>query len=105
MTRGEITSEGASRGGDADGGNQHAAKAKVKTFVGTVNLKALRMGSQVGAISEEVIQHLSVLSGAKVKATLELQIDVPDGVSDEIIRTVSENAKTLGFDHASFEVE
>ena len=100
---GETSSEGGSSVGGGDGGNPPAVKAKVKTFVGTVNLKALRMGSQVGAISEEVIQHLSVLPGARVKATLELQIEVPDGVSDEVIRTVSENAKTLGFDHASFE--
>jgi len=102
---GETRSGGLSSGEGGDGGAPNAGASKVRTFVGTVNLKTMRMGSQVGAISEEVIQHLSVLPGAKVKATLELQIDVPDGVSDEVIRTVSENAKTLGFDHASFESE
>lgn len=96
---GSGTDGGAS---ETSSGGQPALQ-QARTFVGTVNLKAMRVGSQVGTISEEVIQHLSVLPGARVSLSLEVKIDVPSGVPDDVIRTVSENARSLKFDHASFE--
>jgi hypothetical protein len=52
-----------------------------------------------------VIQHLTGLLGAKVKITLEIQADLPDGVPDGVIRTVSENCRTLKFETFGFEEE
>ena len=43
------------------------------------------------------------LPGAKVNVTLEINVTAPSGIADDVVRTVSENANTLGFGHASFE--
>ena len=46
-----------------------------------------------------------MLPSAEVQVTLELRISVPDGVKEDTVRTVSENAKTLKFQTFSFERE
>ena len=61
------------------------------------------MGRDAGRIADEVIAHLAALPGAKVEVTLEVQVRVGEGVDDDVVRTVSENATALKFDHASFE--
>ena len=43
------------------------------------------------------------LPGADVAATREVQVRVGEGVEEDVVRTVSENAIALKFDHASFE--
>jgi hypothetical protein len=42
---------------------------------------------------------------AEVDVTLEIRINLPEGVKDEVVRTVSENAKTLKFQTFTFERE
>jgi len=74
-------------------------------FVGSVRLDGARVGRDAGKIAEEVLQHLSTLSGAKVEVSLEVKIHVPAGIGDDVVRTVSENAKTLKFECAGFERE
>jgi len=56
-----------------------------------------------GRIADEAIAHLAALPGAKVEVTLEVHVRVGEGVEDDVVRTVSENATALKFDHASFE--
>ena len=43
------------------------------------------------------------LPGAEIEVTLEIHIRIPEGVNDDTVRTVSENANVLGFNHAAFE--
>lgn len=43
------------------------------------------------------------LVGAKVVITLDIQVTLPDGAPAHIVRTVTENARTLGFTQAGFE--
>jgi hypothetical protein len=43
------------------------------------------------------------LPAAKVTVTLEVQADVPAGIPESVVRTVSENVKTLKFRNAEFE--
>ncbi|MEH2448974.1 MAG: hypothetical protein V7K18_25270 [Nostoc sp.] len=43
--------------------------------------------------------------GAEVEITLELQVTVPEGVPDNVIRTVSENCQVLKFSNQEFEQE
>ncbi len=78
---------------------------KPTRFFGSVRLEGLRVGRDAGKIADEVLSHLIGLPGAEVNVSLEVQIRVPDGVSDDVVRTVSENATVLGFQHASFEKE
>jgi hypothetical protein len=77
----------------------------LRRFHGSVALDAARTGRDAGRIAEEVIQHLTTLRGAKVTVTLEVQAEVPDGVPDATVRTVSENCRTLKFKDHGFEEE
>ncbi len=63
------------------------------------------MGRDAGQIAEEVIAHLSGLDGARVKVTLEVEAEIPDGAPDHVVRTVTENSRTLRFTNLGFEEE
>ena len=76
---------------------------KPTAFVGSVKLDPLRIAKEAGKISEEILANLEDLPGAEIELTLEIHARVPGGVSDDIVRVVSENATVLKFDHASFE--
>jgi hypothetical protein len=76
---------------------------KPRRFYGSVDLDPLRVGRDAGAIAENVIQHLSGLEGARVEVRLEVQAEIPEGAPDDVVRTVTENAKTLKFDQHGFE--
>jgi len=56
-------------------------------------------------IADEVITHLVGLVGASVTVTLEIEADIPDGAPDTVVRTVTENSRTLKFDQTGFEWE
>jgi hypothetical protein len=45
------------------------------------------------------------LVGSKVRVTLEIEAEVPDGAPDAVVRTVTENARTLKFTSHGFEKE
>jgi hypothetical protein len=72
-------------------------------FYGTVELDATAVGRDAGQIGEAVIQHLAGQVGARVKVTLEIEAELPEGAPDNVVRTVSENARTLKFKSAGFE--
>jgi len=61
------------------------------------SLDPARLGRDAGRIAEEVVQHLTRLVDADVEVTLEIQARAPQGLSDSVIRTVSENCRTLRF--------
>lgn len=50
-----------------------------------------------------MISHLNGLVGSTVKVTLEIEADVPGGVPDNVVRTVTENSRTLKFSNHGFE--
>jgi uncharacterized protein len=62
-----------------------------------------RVGKDAGRIAEEVIQHLTDILGANVEIKIEIQAHFPSGASDQTIRTVTENCKTLKFQTYGFE--
>jgi hypothetical protein len=74
-----------------------------KRFYGSVELNAIRIIPDTSQIANEVLQHLTSLIGANVKVTLEMNVEVPEAVPDHIIRTVTENCRTLNFKSHSFE--
>jgi predicted AAA+ superfamily ATPase len=77
---------------------------KHRRFYGSVNLDAMRINRDGATIANEVIQHLTALNGATVKITLEIEADIPDGVPDNVERTIMENCRTLRFNNQSFEI-
>ncbi|MBF2000219.1 MAG: DUF499 domain-containing protein [Synechococcales cyanobacterium M58_A2018_015] len=75
----------------------------LRRFYGNVELDAMRINRDASTIAHEVIQHLTALNGATVKVTLEIEAEIPEGVPDDIVRTVMENCRTLKFKTQSFE--
>jgi hypothetical protein len=79
---------------------------KSKRYHGTVTLDPARVGRDAGRIADEVITHLVGLMGSKVSVTLEIQAEIPAGAPDNVVRTVTENSRTLRFENNSgFETE
>ena len=74
-------------------------------FHGSVSLDATRVGRDAGRIADEMISHLTALVGSEVKVTLEIEGQVPNGVPEHTVRTVTENSRTLKFDTHGFEKE
>jgi len=84
---------------------QPAAAARPKRFHGTVVLDPARVGRDASRIAEEVISHLVGLVGARVTVNLEIEAEMPDGAPDNVVRTVTENSRTLRFTSQGFEKE
>ncbi len=82
-----------------------APATKPKRFHGTVTLDPTRVGRDASHIADEVIAHLAGQVGAKVTVTLEIEVSMPGGASDQIVRTVTENSRTLKFTSHGFESE
>jgi len=102
-----TTAAGDVSGSVSDTGKpDNPAKANLpKRFYGTVSLDPARTGRDAGRIAEEIITHLVALNGAEVKVTLEIEADIPSGVPDNVVRTVTENSRTLKFTSHGFEKE
>jgi predicted AAA+ superfamily ATPase len=89
----------------AEPGKPVPSAAQPKRFHGTVTLDATRVGRDASRIADEVIAHLSGLVGATVTVTLEIEADIPSGAPDHVVRTVTENSRTLKFTSHGFEKE
>jgi hypothetical protein len=79
------------------------APALPKRFYASVTLDADRVGRDAGKIADEILSHLSTLPGTRLKVSIEIEADIPDGAPEDVQRTVSENAGVLKFDSHGFE--
>jgi hypothetical protein len=89
-----------------DGGEPEPVKPpprKVKSFHGRVELNPVMLGVEASNIAGEVVQHFSSIYGTDVRVTLEIDAKSSDGFTESLVRTVSENCKTLKFGLAEFE--
>lgn len=94
--------------GGGNGPTPPPAEPPTKTarrFYGTAKLNSARLSSSAGQIGDEIVQHLNALVGSNVEVTIEIHATVEDGIPDDIIRIISENARTLKFDQFGFEEE
>ncbi len=92
----------ATKDGEQDGAGGTQAPI-LRRFYGNVDIDAMRINRDASAIANEVIQHLTALNGVRIKITLEIEAEIPDGVPDDVARTVMENCRTLKFNNQSFE--
>ncbi len=76
-----------------------------RRYHGTVTLDPARVGRDAGRIADEVIAHLVGLVGANVRVTLEIEAEIQDGAPEHVVRTVTENGRTLKFASQGFEEE
>ena len=85
------------------GGPAPFAPQLPRRFHGTVVLDTARVGRDASRVADEVIAHLSGLVGANVVVTLEIEASIPNGASEQVVRAVSENSRTLKFENHGFE--
>jgi predicted AAA+ superfamily ATPase len=97
--------EGTTGPGTGSGTAKPPAPAQPKRFHGTVTLDPTRVGRDSSRIAEEVIAHLAGLVGSTVTVTLEIEATMPAGAPDNVVRTVTENSRTLKFTSQGFERE
>jgi hypothetical protein len=76
-----------------------------RRFHGTVRLDPARVGRDASRIADEVIAHLAGQVGAEVTVTLEIDANLHEGASEQMVRTVTENSRTLRFTSQGFERE
>jgi predicted AAA+ superfamily ATPase len=81
------------------------AAAPPRRFHGTVALDPARVGRDASRIADEVVAHLVGLVGAEVNVTLEIDATLPSGAPESVVRTVTENCRTLKFGSQGFEKE
>lgn len=100
-------------GGQRDGGRtgtrdeerekeRERRKVVYNRYFGSVELDPERVGRDVQKIVDEVLGHLTALPRAQVRVTIDIQAAIPDGASEQTVRTVTENARTLKFTSNEF---
>ena len=104
-----TTAPGGITGGDKTTGTSatpvSSPATSLKRFHGTVTLDPTRVGRDASRIADEVISHLAGLVGSTVTVTIEIEAQIPSGVPDNVVRTVTENSRTLKFTSQGFESE
>lgn len=76
-----------------------------RRFRGAVSLDSARAGRDAAQIAEGIISHLAGQPGATLTATLEIEGTLPNGASDQLVRTVTGNSPTLKFGSHGLEKE
>lgn len=75
----------------------------MRRFHGSVRLDPTRLPRDASQVAEEIVQHLVKLNQASVEVHLEIHAQIPDGAPDDVVRTVTENCRTLKFTSHGFE--
>ncbi len=70
---------------------------KPKRFVGTVMISSDRPARDMNQIVEAIVEQLTTIPGSDVSLKLEIDAEVPSGMDRAKVRTILENANTLGF--------
>ena len=90
--------------GKGTGDDRKQSKAPVlRRFHGSAKIDATRLSRDVDVIASSVVQHLAGLLDAKVTITVEIEAEIPSGAPDNVVRTVTENCRTLKFESSGFE--
>ena len=89
--------------GDSGAGKESTPPPRPRRFFGTVEIDPDRAGRDMGQLAEEVLQHLTTLPGGKVRVTVEIDAEMPEGASDDVRRVIDENCRTLRFKAHGFE--
>lgn len=83
--------------GGSEGSEETPAEKLPTRFVGTVMLSADRPAKEMHQIVEAIVEQLTTIEGAEVSLKLEIDAEVAAGLDRSKVRTLTENATTLGF--------
>ncbi|MDZ4317717.1 MAG: hypothetical protein U1A07_02570 [Phenylobacterium sp.] len=70
---------------------------KPTRFLGTVMISSERPAREIHQIVEAIVEQLTTIPGSEVSLKLEIDAEVPSGLDKAKVRTLIENANTLGF--------
>lgn len=73
------------------------AEKKPTRFLGTVMISSERPAREIHQIVEAIVEQLTTIPGSEVTLKLEIDAEVPSGMDKGKVRTLIENATTLGF--------
>lgn len=114
--------EGSDGGGDGGGGNPGGGNlgtgtgkgggpggtgesTRLTRYFASTTLDTDFPARDFATVQQEILAHLSGASGTTVDVRIEISAKTSEAFDDSVIRTVRENANTLGFDQSEFEVE
>ncbi|MCT8268022.1 DUF499 domain-containing protein [Afifella sp. JA880] len=87
--------------GSGGGGHGTASKPEEERnptrFIGTIMISPDRPAREIHQIVEGIVEQLTTLPGSEVTLKLEIDAEVPSGLDRGKVRTLTENATTLGF--------
>lgn len=86
-----------------DGPDGPIAERRPTRFLGTVMISSERPAREIHQIIEAIVDQLTTLPGSQVSLKLEIDAEVPSGLDRTKVRTLVENATTLGFLEKSIE--
>ena len=84
------------------GASPPAAAPQPHRYVGSVTLNSQTVQSPIKEITSEVLSHPQSIYGARVKVTLEIEVDVPDGIPGDKRQIVESRSAELRFDQSEF---
>lgn len=90
-------------GKPAESGISKPIKGSKRRFHGTITLRHDVFREKAGEVSREVAAQLAKVVGSNVRIIVEVVADSDDGFRDDVLRSVSENCRTLKFDSFEFE--
>ena len=77
--------------------NSQPIERKPTRFIGSVMISPERPARDIHQIVEAIVEQLTTLHGSSVKLRLDIDAEVPAGLDQAKVRTLVENANTLGF--------
>lgn len=80
-----------------------ATQAQNTRFYMSAQLDTTRINRDVQRLVEEIIAHITAVDSCEVELSLELIARSPEGFSPQVVRTVSENCRTLKVKDFGFE--
>ncbi len=91
------------QGGNAKNNDNPPRPHSPQHFAMDVALDKTRINKQVNDYVTEILQHLMNVKGANVNIHLDIDVDLPEGTPENVVRTVSENCQTLKIQNFHFE--
>jgi hypothetical protein len=76
---------------------------KNRRFFMSADLDTTRINRDVQRFVEEIIQHLTTVDGARVSVSLEVEAESAEGFTQQTVRTISENCRTMRVRESGFE--
>jgi len=75
-----------------------------KVFYASVAVKdPSRLAKEAGTLNAEIISLLTGIYGAEAEITIEVRVNVPEGIPETVKKAVNENCKTLKYENFNFE--